>query len=170
MALILVSIPATEFSSRVKSHHFSGMSHLPRRIPRLGIPSPVFFLQAPLVFENALTHHYPAALWGENVLFIQSAEDFYTNLRASQPFWPTRICGELSVGENNDLEMGAWALWLYFHRPGFLIPGELCPNSVSSILPSSPLTDFLLTSLRGLLEIFRGHFSPGFSKGEAGHS
>lgn len=100
-----------------------------------GIPRPVLFPQIPLFSENLLTRHYPAALWGGNLLFIQSAEDFYTNLRVLCPSGPTRTCAELSVGENNNLELGEWALWLCFHWPGLLIPGELCPNCVASILP-----------------------------------
>lgn len=102
-----------------------------------GIPSPVFFLQAPLFFVNSLTHHYPAALWGGNLLLIQSDKHFYTNLRVSLPFWSNKgTCAEFSVGENN-LEMEEWTLWLCFHQPELLIPGELCPNRV---LYSPPLS------------------------------
>lgn len=65
--MALVPIPATKFIPRVKSHHFPGAQ---------GNPQPFFFLQTPLFFDNSLTHHYPAALCGGYLLFIQSAEYF----------------------------------------------------------------------------------------------
>lgn len=135
----------------MKSHHLSGAQGNP--------------LQAPLLFENS--HITTQQLFGEETCFLYSQLNILTQIGGLLcPSGATRTCAEFNEGENY-LEMGNGLFGFVSASQGFSSQ-QSCAQTLSSHLSLSPLTDFLLTSLRGLLEIFRGHFSPGFSPGEAG--
>lgn len=103
----------------------------------------------PQFFGGTHSHITTAALWRKK------KPAFYTTswiflIKIWGFFLPNK---EFNVGENN-LEMVEWSFWLCFHQPELLIPGELCPNSVSSIL-SLKKQNFFSPVSEG---IFRGQF------------